>query len=441
MAPAPVSAASHIRTQGELDVALRDTTVTRIVVEGDPGLPLRLGRAPWRPVSIEVRGESNVIVEGWGDLAVSLHDASQAVAKRTSRVSAYGESRVDARDRSRITAQDRSTVTARDDSHVTARDDSRVTARDHARVLATGKSVVNAYDSSDVEASGHSQVAAHQQTQVRSSGHSFIRVTDQSQVKATGFSGVLACGESVVVTWAAPGPVPLQAQRASSGVRTSVIAQEHSTVLALDTSHIVAEDHSRVHAWDRVTVLARGHSHVHAGGHSLVEAQGNCRVTARQLSRVHLSDEAFVDATALVFLQGPGPEVQASERTALPIPILTDVTAWADFHGLALALDRTLIVYKAVDGDFCSSRGFRYAPGTAVNAERWNNRPALEDGLHFAPTPHDAHMHMDGAKRYLACRVRLEESVVLGGSCPTRSTLKSRRCSVLYEVNLLGHRV
>ncbi len=107
--------------------------------------------------------------------------------------------------------------------------------------------------------------------------------------------------------------------------------------------------------------------------------------------------------------------------------------AWWGQYGLQTA-HGSAIVFKAVNSDLVSNHGTSYIPGTTPVADDWATTPDCGQGLHFSPTPSmAAFYHNDDLDvRYLACRVKTRNVVILGNK------IKARECRVLHEVDIDG---
>jgi hypothetical protein len=195
--------------------------------------------------------------------------------------------------------------------------------------------------------------------------------------------------------------------------------------VARDSSSVEAWDSSRVEARDSSSVEARGSSSVVAWGSSSVEAWGSSRVEAAKYVAVHLhSGKATVEGGVLI------------DITQLDLEKHED---WADYHGVKANDDGHLIVYKAVDGDLKSGRGFHYPIGETVTAPDWEANAYCGQGLHFSPSPAQARDYHREATRFLKCAVAPDDLVVLDGSDTyTTPKLKARAARVLCEVDLHG---
>jgi hypothetical protein len=203
-----------------------------------------------------------------------------------------------------------------------------------------------------------------------------------------------------------------------------VVARDSSHVEARGSSHVEARDSSHVEARDSSHVVAWDSSHVVAWGSSHVEAWGSSHVVAWKYVAVHIhSGRATVEGGVVI------------DITALDLDTPTD---WVDFHGVE-TIDRELIVYKAVDSELKSGRGFAYPIGETVTAPDWAANGYCGQGLHFSPSPAQAKDYHPEATRFLKCAVAVDDLVILDGA-DTWSTpkLKAKSARVLAEVDIHG---
>jgi hypothetical protein len=101
-------------------------------------------------------------------------------------------------------------------------------------------------------------------------------------------------------------------------------------------------------------------------------------------------------------------------------------------------VDGALTVFKAVGDDLKSPHGTVYAVGTSPVAPDWNSRDCCGEGLHFSATPREAKRYYGSATRFLACRIQVDQSVVIGQGERGQDKIKSQGCEVLYEVDIKG---
>jgi hypothetical protein len=116
---------------------------------------------------------------------------------------------------------------------------------------------------------------------------------------------------------------------------------------------------------------------------------------------------------------------------------------WAQYHGVEYeshknAADDELIVYKAVDKDLKSGRGFAYPIGETVEDPDWKPGDFCGNGLHLSPHPHQAQAYFSEATRFLECAVKVSELSIIDGNSTDIPKLKARRVRVLREVTIDG---
>jgi hypothetical protein len=190
--------------------------------------------------------------------------------------------------------------------------------------------------------------------------------------------------------------------------------------------------------------VAWGSSRVEAWGSSRVEARGSSSVVARDSSRVEARDSSSVEAGkyVAVHLHSGRPKIEGGVVIDITQLDLDKHEDWADYHGVKANDDGHLIVYKAVDGDLKSGRGFHYPIGETVTAPDWEANTYCGQGLHFSPSPAQARDYHREATRFLKCAVAPEDLVILDGSDTyTTPKLKARAAKVLCEVDLHGDEV
>ncbi|TFD74703.1 hypothetical protein E3T48_12315 [Cryobacterium fucosi] len=110
------------------------------------------------------------------------------------------------------------------------------------------------------------------------------------------------------------------------------------------------------------------------------------------------------------------------------------VQDFIDFHGVAVE-DGWAVVYKAVDDDLKSGRGFAYPIGETVTAKDWKPSKECGNGLHFGFRPAVARTYFEAATRFLECHVEVATMVALGDK------VKAQSCRVIREVDLDGNAV
>jgi hypothetical protein len=282
-----------------------------------------------------------------------------------------------------VTAYDSATVRAYDSATVRAYDSATVTASDSATVTAYGSATVTAYDSATVTASDSATVTAY--------GSATVTASDSATVTAY---------DSATVT-----------------------ASDSATVTAYGSATVRAYDSATVRAYDSATVRAYDSATVRAYGSATVRAYGSATVTASKYVAVHLHSKK-------VKLTG-GVVIDVTDID------LSDRATWLDYHGIRTSRGR-VVVFKAVDDKWSTDRGFVYKPGAKLEAPDWNARNECGGGLHFSPSPSHALAYHNGATKYVAVSVAVDDLVPITGGT---AKCKARACKVLHEVDLDGKKV
>jgi hypothetical protein len=310
-------------------------------------------------------------------------------------------------------------VTSGEDKDIRASGSSTVRAYDSSTVRAYGSSTVRAYDSSTVTAYGSSTVTAYGSSTVTAYGSSTVTAYGSSTVRAYGSSTVRAYGSSTVRAY---GSSTVTAYDSST-----VTAYGSSTVRAYGSSTVRAYGSSTVTAYDSSTVKAYDSSTVRAYGSSTVTAYGSSTVTASDYVAVHLhSSRVRIDGGVVI-------DVTSVDRT--------NPKGWRKYHGVAsigTGADRELIVYKAVDKDLKSGRGFPYPIGETVTDPNWRAGDFCGNGLHFSPSPVHASEYFREATRFLKVAVKVSEVSIIDGNSLCAPKLKARSARVLAEVTIGG---
>lgn len=264
-----------------------------------------------------------------------------------------------------------------------------------SKVQVRGSSNIEVRDSVSVEAWGSATVVARDFAKVEASDFTSIESWDSTCVVARGFARVGARGSSTVM---AHNRTQIEAYGYSS-----VMAYNHTSITARDFASVVARDTTHVDAWDSTTIEASGYVAVH----------------------VHSSQVSFMGGVVI-------------DLTTLD---LTDLADWTAYHGVEI-MGNGAIVYKAVDADLRSERGFAYPIGETVTCPDWDSEPVCGGGLHFSPSPTQAHSYYEEASRFLRCVVPLYDITVINGTATHLTPkLKARTARVLCEVDVYGQEI
>ncbi len=203
----------------------------------------------------------------------------------------------------------------------------------------------------------------------------------------------------------------------------SVTAYGSASVRASGSASVTAYDSASVTAYGSASVTAYGSASVRASGSASVTAYGSASVTASSHVAVHLHD-------ARVTVEG-GVVIDVTKVNQ------RDASAWADYTG-AETSETGVVLYKAVDADLKSERGFAYPVGETVECPDWIDTHDCGGGLHLSPHPHQALAYFSRATRFLRCVVAVDDLRPIPGYAGDPAKAKARRVTVLAEVDIDG---
>ena len=284
----------------------------------------------------------------------------------------------------------------------------RLSASGSARVRAYGSATVRAYGSATVEAYDSATVRAYGSATVRASGSATVEAYDSATVEAYGSATVEAYGSARV--------------RAYGSAR--VRASGSATVRASGSARVRASGSATVRAYDSATV--------EASGSATVEASGSATVEASPYVAVHLFSARVTHSGGVVI------DIAALDRS--------DWSTWAQYWGVEYTATKSaaadeLIVYKAVDDNLRSGRGFEYPIGETVTAPDWQAGDFCGGGLHLSPRPHQARQYFTSATRFLECAVKVSDVSIIDGNSDSTPKLKARAVRIIREVNIDGEAI
>ena len=263
----------------------------------------------------------------------------------------------------------------------------------------------------------------------------WLTVKGSSRVVAWGSSRVVARESSRVEAWESSRVEAWESSRVVAWGSSRVVAWGSSRVVARGSSRVEARESSRVEAWESSSVEAWESSSVEARESSRVVARESSRVVARESSRVVASKYTAVHLYSARATVTGGVVINIA---ALDLTRLTD---WADYHGVEI-VDDEVIVYKAVDADLRSARGFEYPIGETVTCPDWDPVPECGGGLHLSPHPAQARDYYRGAARFLRCAVPVDALTIIDGDATYMTPkLKARTVRVLCEVDVHGREI
>ena len=160
----------EVKTQAQLDAALKKANLTDIIVCVGSGYFEVDGSA-------SVRAYDSASVRASGSASVRAYDSASVRASGSASVTASGSASVTASGSASVTASGSASVRAYGSASVTAYGSASVTAYDSASVTAYGSASVTAYDSASVTAYGSASVRAYDSASVRASGSASVRAS------------------------------------------------------------------------------------------------------------------------------------------------------------------------------------------------------------------------------------------------------------------------
>ncbi len=322
-------------------------------------------------------------------------------------------------------ARDNSFIEARDNSFVKAYENSSVKAYENSSVKAWGNSSVKAYENSSVEVWENSSVEARGNSSVEAYGNSFVKAYGNSFVEARRNSFVKARGNSSVEAWG----------------NSFVEARENSSVKAYENSSVEAWRNSSVEARGNSSVKARENSFVKAYENSSVEARGNSSVKAWGNVFVRLFNCLKIEISISVIVMRHNKKIKVDGGTVIDGLKPQNAREWCDFYGIKINNGKA-VLFKAVDINYDSYRGFSYSPRTIPVAPDWDGgKKECGNGLHFSSHPRIANSFFNSAVRFLACPINLSDIAVHpDGKYPKK--IKARGCcDPIWEVDINGKEI
>jgi hypothetical protein len=228
-----------------------------------------------------------------------------------------------------------------------------------------------------------------------------------------------------------------------------VRAHERAYVSALGEATVEAWGRSSIDAFERATVGASESARVWAFGEAAVEARDTCFVEAEGLAHVRAFGASVVRAGGQatieagdgvsVTVHGTTVNVHGGRVTQAAVPQTAE--EWCAHYGVTIE-DGVAVLYKAVDDDFVSHHGTSYRPGTEPRATDWDGGQAeCGGGLHLAPRPGLALPRSYGARRFVACPVRVADIAIHANGLYLGTAKVPEVCAPVYEVDALGQPV
>ena len=136
----------------------------------------------------------------------------------------------------------------------------------------------------------------------------------------------------------------------------------------------------------------------------------------------------------MVPVQDYGPDTKITATVVIPIRTPESMEEWCEFYGVKVSRGWA-VVFKGTNAEGVSAHGFAYPVGQEVAATDWSDIKDCGNGLHFSPRPFMTLSYAPDAARFLECKVKVSECVVLGDK------IKAPRCKVVRPVDEDGEPV
>lgn len=172
------------------------------------------------------------------------------------------------------------------------------------------------------------------------------------------------------------------------------------------------------------------------------EASGSASVSASGSASVSAYGSASVSASKYVAVHRHGDTARVDGGVLIQVPKLTDPETFLEFDDCEVSgrgSRATVVLYKAVDHAFNSYWDANYTPGSRTSCDDWLPEASCGRGLHFSPRAFIARRYFRQATRFVACRVKVADIVVIGDMGADK--VKAPACECLYEVDIDGKRI
>jgi hypothetical protein len=144
-----------------------------------------------------------------------------------------------------------------------------------------------------------------------------------------------------------------------------------------------------------------------------------------------------VTASPYVAVHRHGDTPRVEGGVLIQVPECDNAADWIEFYALDTE-DASLVLFKAVDDEYRSGHGMVYAPGATVTAPDFEDHDGCGNGLHFCPRPFMGRRYHHDATKYVACRVKVADIVVIRSYAGPGDKVKARSCEVLFECDADG---
>ena len=223
--------------------------------------------------------------------------------------------------------------------------------------------------------------------------------------------------------------------------------RDRTRIEAYDTVHVVLRDSSTATLWNSSTATLYDSSTATLCDSSTATLRDSSTATLWNSSTATLwgSSTATLCDSSKVASAGKWTAIHKLSKDATIVsdgivierPNIAKGSTWCEYAGLPI--ERGIVTaYKAVDDEFKSERGWRYAPGDRPEAPDFAREAVCGGGLHLSPTPTHAKRYFAQATRFVACEVRVSELVPLLDSEGGSDKCKVRRVLKCVEVDING---
>ena len=190
-------------------------------------------------------------------------------------------------------------------------------------------------------------------------------------------------------------------------------------------------DESKIrHVRDKSTIM------VVRGSVEIESVYGYAMVSLYDYARV----KRQLGVNAIAFVHSPDARVSGAHVIDMTGTESHDPEMWAA-HTTADVLDGEVVLWKALGADLTSGEEFgrpvKWEVGQEVSCDDWNPTPECGGGLHLSPHPYDAIMYRKEATRMLKCSATMSEIVpIIYNNDSDKCKVKSVR--VIAETNMDG---
>jgi len=188
------------------------------------------------------------------------------------------------------------------------------------------------------------------------------------------------------------------------------------------------------------SVTASGSASVRAYASASVTAYDSASVTAYGSASVRAYASASVTASKYVAVTKHGGRTKVKGGVQINYKQPSDLTEWFDSYGIKPKRGR-VVLFKAVDNNYVSSRGFAYKPGSTPIAPDWDGgKKECGGGLHFCAEPFLALQFNGDATKFVACPVRVKDISYNSDAVYPSKVKASGCCAPVYECDIDGNR-